>query len=207
MTTLKITMYESVMQSVSRVPDKIAWDFMGTQCTYTGFSAYIDQCADALSGLGLKQGDTVTISMPTTPQGIICFYAVNKLGAKASMIHPLSTENEIEFYLNLSGSTMALTLDAFYEKFTAVMDRTPCKRLILTKIGDFLSPVKRFGFWLTKGRKIPQVPEDSRVPFWQDLMARSWPKQDKAKWIRMIPPSSFTAAAPQASPRASCSPI
>jgi len=177
----EITMYDALMQSVSRVPDKIAWDFMGTQCTYAGFSTYVDQCADAMSGLGLKQGDTVTISMPTTPQGIICFYAVNKLGAKASMIHPLSTESEIEFYLNLSGSTMALTLDAFYGKFNAVMDRTPCKRLILTKIGDFLSPVKKFGFWLTKGRKIPRVPEDTRVSSWQEIMTRSWPGKAKAR--------------------------
>ncbi len=177
----RATMYESVMQSVNRVPDKIAWDFMGTQCSYREFSSLIDTCADALAGLGLKKGDTITISMPTSPQGIICFYAANKLGAVASMIHPLSTEAEIQFYLTLSNSTMALTLDAFYGKFAAVMEKTPCKRLILTKIGDFLSPVKRFGFWLTKGRKIPPVPEDESVSFWQETMARSWPKQPKIK--------------------------
>ena len=176
----RITMYESVMASVARVPDKIAWDFMGTQCTYAQFASHIDRCADALAGLGLKQGDTITISMPTTPQGIICFYAANKLGARASMIHPLSTESEIEFYLNLSGSTMALTLDAFYGKFNAVMGNTPCKRLILARIGDFLNPLKRFGFWLTKGRKIPKVPPDSRVSFWQEVMNRQWPRQEKA---------------------------
>jgi acyl-CoA synthetase (AMP-forming)/AMP-acid ligase II len=33
----------------------------------------------------------MTISMPTSPQGVICFYAANKLGVVASMIHPLST--------------------------------------------------------------------------------------------------------------------
>ncbi|MDD9304489.1 MAG: AMP-binding protein [Desulfobacter sp.] len=176
----KITMYESVINSVNRVSDKIAWDFMGTQCTYQKFSDHIDKCADALAGLGLKKGDTITISMPTSPQGIICFYAANKIGAVASMIHPLSTETEIRFYLNLSNSTMALTLDAFYHKFRAAMDQTACKRLILAKIGDFLSPVKQFGFWLTKGRKIPKVPEDKTTFFWADIMAASWQSQPKA---------------------------
>lgn len=175
-----VTMYESVMLSATRVPDKIAWDFMGTLCTYDKFAEAISQCADALAGLGLKKGDTITISMPTSPQGIICFYAANKLGAVASMIHPLSTENEIEFYLNLSNSSMALTLDAFYGKFNAVMEKTGCKKLILTRIGDYLSPVKQFGFWLTKGRKIPKVPQDARVSWWQDLMKASFPKQEKA---------------------------
>ncbi len=62
--------------------------------------------------------------MPTSPQGIICFYAANKLGAIPCMIHPLSTEKEIEFYLNLTKSEFALTLDAFYEKFNKVKNTT-----------------------------------------------------------------------------------
>ncbi len=175
-----VTMYEAVMQSAIRVPDKIAWDFMGTLCTYNKFSEAICLCADGLANLGLKKGDTITISMPTSPQGIICFYAANKLGAVASMIHPLSTENEIEFYLTISNSSMALTLDAFYGKFKTAMEKTHCKRLILTRIGDYLSPVKQFGFWLTKGRKIPKVPQDPTVFWWQNLMKGSFPKQKKA---------------------------
>jgi long-chain acyl-CoA synthetase len=176
-----ITMYESLMKSVKRVPDKIAWDFLGTTCTYEDFGREISQCADALSELGLKKGDTITISMPTSPQGIICFYAANKLGAVASMIHPLSTESEIEFYLNISSSTMALTIDAFYNKFNHVMEKTKCKTLILAKIGDYLSPLKRFGFWITKGRKIPKVPaEDKRVFWFKNLMGTPYPKTEKA---------------------------
>ena len=85
-----VTLYEAVMKSAKRVPDKIAWDFMGTLCTYNKFAEAISLCADGLASLGLKKGDTITISMPTSPQGIICFYAANKLGAVASMIHPLS---------------------------------------------------------------------------------------------------------------------
>jgi long-chain acyl-CoA synthetase len=173
-------MYEAVMQSAIRVPDNIAWDFMGTPCTYNKFAETICLCADALAGLGLKKGDTITISMPTSPQGIICFYAANKLGAVASMIHPLSTENEIEFYLNISNSSMALTLDAFYGKFKAAMEKTHCKQLILARIGDYLSPVKQLGFWLTKGRKISKVPRDPKISWWQDLMKGSFPKQKKA---------------------------
>ncbi|OGR10523.1 MAG: hypothetical protein A2097_06210 [Desulfobacula sp. GWF2_41_7] len=176
----EITMYESLLRSVNRVPDKIAWDFMGTLSTYEEFGKQISKCADALAHLGLKKGDTITISMPTAPQGIICFYAANKLGAVASMIHPLSTEAEITFYLDISNSSMALTLDAFYDKFNRAMKNTSCKTLILAKIGDYLSQVKKFGFWLTKGRKIPKIPEESRAFFWDQLMNRSFPKVSKA---------------------------
>jgi len=96
----RVTMYEAVMKTVERCPEATAYDFFGYSSTYRQFSHDIDRCADALASLGMKKGDRITISMPTTPQGIICFYAANKLGAVAAMIHPLSTAKEIEFYLN-----------------------------------------------------------------------------------------------------------
>jgi long-chain acyl-CoA synthetase len=171
----RVTMYEAVMRTVARCPEAVAYDFLGYTSTYRQFGKEIDRCADALASLGMKKGDRITISMPTTPQGIICFYAANKLGAVASMIHPLSTPKEIEFYLNLSRSRFALTLDAFYGKFAEVREKTPLEILVLARIPDYLSGIKKIGFHLTKGRKIPKVPEDPMVRWWSDLMKGSYP--------------------------------
>jgi len=162
----RITMYETLRKSAERCPDSIAYDFLDYTSTYHRFISEIDKCADALSSLGLKKRDRITISMPTSPQGIICFYAANKLGAISSMIHPLSTIKEIEFYLNVSKSRFVLTLDAFYSKFKDLKKTTPMEVLILTRIPDYLGFIKRIGFNLTKGRKIPKVPQDSMVKWW-----------------------------------------
>jgi len=177
----RVTLYEAVMRTVARCPDAVAYDFLGYTSSYRQFGGEIDRCADALASLGMKKGDRITISMPTTPQGIICFYAANKLGAVASMIHPLSTPKEIEFYLNLSRSRFALTLDAFYGKFAEVRARTSLEILILARIPDYLSGIKKIGFHLTKGRKIPNVPEDPMVRWWNDLMKGSYPPAPKAE--------------------------
>lgn len=166
----KMSLYEALMQTVEKKPDKICYDFEGNTSTYAQFAKDIDQCAKALKELGLKKGERMTISMPTIPQGIICFYAVNKIGAVASMIHPLSPPKEIEFYLNVSESTFALTIDAFYGAFKQVMDKTNLKRLVLTTIPDGLAFPKNFLFKMTKGRKIPKVPHDSKVVWWKELM-------------------------------------
>ncbi|MBI9086232.1 MAG: AMP-binding protein [Desulfobacterales bacterium] len=176
----QVTMYEALKQTVEKTPDALAYDFFGTTATYRQFAAEIDRCADALAALGLKQGDRMTISMPTCPQAIVCFYAINKLGGVASMIHPLSTASEIEFYLNLSQSRFALTLDAFYGKFKEVETRTGLERLILARIPDYLGWVKRLGFNLTKGRKIPSVPDDSLTIWWREMMGRNDPSAPKA---------------------------
>ena len=58
------------------------------------------------------------------PQAIYMFYAVNLVGGIANMIHPLSAEKEIEFYLNASESTTAITLDQFYNKFEHIRQNT-----------------------------------------------------------------------------------
>ncbi len=166
----RVTMYEALVQTAKEKPDDIAYDFLGYTSTYRRFLAEINQCADALAALGLKKGESITISMPTMPQGIICFYAANKLGAVASMIHPLSTAKEIEFYLNVAKSRFALTLDAFYAKFKEVQGKTPLQTLILARIPDYLNLFKRVAFNLTKGRQIPKVPADPMVQWWADLM-------------------------------------
>jgi long-chain acyl-CoA synthetase len=148
----KVSMYEAVKETALKRKNAIAYDFVGFTSTYESFLEQIDKFADALASIGLKKGDRVTISMPTSPQGIICFYAVNKLGAIASMIHPLSTVSEIEFYVNISKSRFALTIDLFYDKFRQVMDKTALEKIILARIPDFLTPLKKVAFNLINSK-------------------------------------------------------
>jgi long-chain acyl-CoA synthetase len=177
----RVTMYEAVRQSADRSLDSIAYDFLDYTSTYRQFVSEIDKCADALAAIGLKKGERITISMPTSPQGIICFYAANKLGAVSSMIHPLSTIKEIEFYLNVAKSRFVLTLDAFYGKFKDLKETTPLETIILSRIPDYLGPLKRIGFNLTKGRLIPKVPPDPMVKWWKDLMNGNYPPAPQAQ--------------------------
>jgi long-chain acyl-CoA synthetase len=171
----QVTLYEAVARTAARVPDAVAWDFLDTTATYRQLIESIDACANALATLGLKQGDRILISMPTSPQGVIAFYAANKLGAVAALIHPLSTAPEIEHYLSASRARIALTLDAFYDRLASIRPSPPLESIVLARIPDYLSPVKKLGFWFAKGRKIPKVPADPRVRWWSELMAQSHP--------------------------------
>ena len=167
----RVTMYEALMQTVERYPDRIAYDFCDYKSTYRQFARDIDTCANALASLGMKKGDRITISMPTSPQGIICFYAANKLGVVASMIHPLSTEQEIIYYLIVSRSRVALTLDTFYEKFKKIKNQTQLETLILTGIFDQLT---------LQNQDAGKVHEDPMVKYWKVLMAAPYAEAPKA---------------------------
>jgi thiamine pyrophosphate-dependent acetolactate synthase large subunit-like protein/acyl-CoA synthetase (AMP-forming)/AMP-acid ligase II len=165
------TLYEAVAATARRTPEATAWDFMGTTATYGQFLRSIDACAEGFAGLGIKAADRIVVAMPMSPQGVVGFYATNKLGAVPAFVHPLSSVPDLEHYLDATGARIVLTLDALYDRFASVRPRAPLELLILTRIIDYLSPLKTFGFWLTKGRRIPKVPADRRVRWWKALMS------------------------------------
>ncbi len=164
------SMWEAVLDVVDAYPDYTSFVFMGKKTKYSDFARQVDDCAKALKNIGVKEGDRVTICMPNCPQGIIMFYAVNVVGAIANMIHPLSAEKEIAFYLNDSNSVAAITLDQFYPKFEAIRDQVSIKNLIIADIKDALSPVMKVGYALTSGRKIKKIPADAPIIRWNDFI-------------------------------------
>ncbi len=166
------SMIEMVEDVARKHPDVIAYEFMGGRCAYSKLVAQVHECARALRQIGIREGDKVTICMPNAPQTVVMFYAVNMVGAIANMVHPLSAEGEIEFYLNDSESVAALTLDQFYGKFANIRKNTPyLKHLIIADVADALNPLMRVGYKLTAGRKIPKVPKDADVILWKRFIA------------------------------------
>jgi long-chain acyl-CoA synthetase len=164
------SMSDLVFRAAGKYPDAAAYDFFETGATYREFAGEIDECARALAGAGIKADDRVTICMPNVPQAVIMFYAVNRIGAVANMVHPLSAEEEIVFYINNSSSVAALTLDQFYPKFASIMDRICIKTLILTGIDDGLKGFKKLAYPMTLGRKIKRVKTGGRVIRWRDFI-------------------------------------
>jgi long-chain acyl-CoA synthetase len=165
------TLYAMLAAAAARAPQAIAYDFLDATCSYARLVAEIDRCADALASLGVSRGERITIALPTCPQGVIAFYAANKLGAAASMVHPLSTADEIAFYLRASDSRLAITLDAFVPAFDVARRGTPLQTLVVARLGDYLDPVHRLGFWWTRGRHIAPVREDRAHVAWRPLLA------------------------------------
>lgn len=169
----RVTMYEALMRSVELHPERIAYDYLDYTSTYRKFGSEIDSCANALAGIGMKKGDTITIAMPTCPQGIICFYAANKLGVVASMIHPLSTVKEITYYLNVAHSRHVLVMEEHYGKLKDVGDEVPLEALILARPSDFHPDMQ-------KTESTNRHP-DPRVHFWTDIMTASYPEAPRAR--------------------------
>lgn len=174
----KGSMFESVKLMADKYPNNIALSFMGSSTTYKKLVQSIELCARSLKTIGVRAGDKITIALPNCPQAIYMFYAVNLVGGVCNMIHPLSAEKEIEFYLNESESYSVITLDQFYHKFEAVRQNTKVVNIIIASVKDELSRPVKAGYMLTEGRKIKKIPEDAPVIRWDEFLrlgkACSW---------------------------------
>ena len=167
-----ISMFDMVERSAENTPDLNAYDFLGVKCTYKDFVKRVHLCARALKSIGIKQGDRVTVCLPNCPQALFMFYGLNLIGALGNMIHPLSSEGEIEFYLKDSNSRAAITLDQFYNKFEAIRSRVNLELLIISSIKDELNIPLAIGYELTQGRKIKKLPKDADVLWYKDFMKK-----------------------------------
>ena len=163
------TMYQLLAETAAKYPGQTAYIFQGKKTTFAQFMTRIDAAAKGLTAMGITKGDKVTICMPNSPQALDCFYALNRIGAIANMIHPLSAAQEIAFYLNFSKSKAILTLDQFYGKVASILPQLelPCAVLV-AKIADELPFPLNLLFPLTKGGKHP-LP-DAGYTLWSDLI-------------------------------------
>ncbi len=164
------SLFEAVEAAAKTYPKNIAFDFMGKSTSYTKMVSNIIDCAKSLKTIGVREGDRVTIALPNCPQAIYMFYAINLIGGVANVIHPLSAEKEIEFFLNEAESTVAITLDQFYGKFESIRTNTKLVNIIIASVKDELSPRVKAGYMLTEGRKIEPIPYDAPVIRWKDFM-------------------------------------
>ena len=131
-----MTIYEYLMDKNKKNLDRIALDYFGKKITFRDFFNEIDKISMALIEHGVKKGDIVTICMPNTPEGLIAFYGVNKIGAVANMIHPLSSQNQIRDYLVEAKSKELIMIDIDYDKVKAILDETDVKDVVVVSAKD-----------------------------------------------------------------------
>lgn len=164
-----LTIYQLIEKTAMKYPFNYAYEYYGRKITYREFIVKIKKCATALIELGVKEGDRVTICMPNTPVAIITFYAINMIGATASMIHPLSSSSEIEFYLNESDSKYILTIDLVYDKLMSIKDMSKIKKIIVSSVSDDMSNFKRVMYWFFSGRK-NKIEKNEKAIFYNDFI-------------------------------------
>lgn len=96
----------------------------------------IEVCAKALKANGVEKGDIVTICMPNTPEVLVTFYALNRIGAIANMVHPLSKKNAIKDFVNETDSKMLFMFDDSYKEVKEIIKDTNISKAVVISAKD-----------------------------------------------------------------------
>jgi long-chain acyl-CoA synthetase len=89
--------------------------FQGMTITYRELNDRIDQFAAGLASLGLKKGSRVALLLGNSPEFVIAYYGIARLGAVSVPINPLYTPGEIQY----------ISADACVEAVVAVAPLAP----------------------------------------------------------------------------------
>ena len=106
----------------------------------------IDDCAKGLYDCGVRKGDVVTLCLPNTLEGIVSFFAINKIGAIVNFIHPASGENEIKNSVNAMDSRVIIAIDSNYSKIESIVKDTKIQKVILVSINDYMPFINKLRY-------------------------------------------------------------
>ena len=136
-----VDMFET---AVTKYEDQPAFINMGATLTYRkleersrAFAAYLQ------NELKLEKGDRVALMMPNLLQYPIALFGVLRAGMVVVNVNPLYTPRELKHQLIDSGAKAIVVVSNFARTLEEVVDQTPIKSVIITRLGDQLSAPKR----------------------------------------------------------------
>lgn len=163
------SVYKMFEESVKKHSNNISYNYFGNKKKYSEFYNQIEECAKSFKSMGLKKNDVVSICMPNTPEALISFYGLNKIGVVANMIHPLSAENEIKYFINISKSKYIISIDIAFNKINHILKETNIKKVILVSAKNSMPLGLKIVYNITKQRKI-KLEKSDKVIWWNDFI-------------------------------------
>ncbi len=164
--------YEYFERSAHNHRNEIALNYFGDTLTFNTLLEKIDLCAKSLKCYGVRENDVVTIMMPNTPEAVISFYAVNKIGAICNMVHPLSSEEELKNSLKSTKSVLLIAINISYNMINNIIDDTNVYKTILVSPKDSMPKVMNFLYTITRDLKNRIPKSNERYLYWKDFMER-----------------------------------
>ena len=156
-------MYDYLKESVIRNEKRTAYSYYGASVSYKGFLKRIDKIAKALTQFNIVENECVTICMPNTPESIALIYAINKIGAIANIIHPLSSTKDIKRALDETNSTVLFCSDTSMPNAKEIK----VKHFILVPNSNSLIKVKKMIYNLKESTNLKL---EGNMILWSDFI-------------------------------------
>ncbi|MBE6772216.1 MAG: long-chain fatty acid--CoA ligase [Ruminococcaceae bacterium] len=197
------SMFGMLKISAENQPNESAYEYFGNECSYKNLVEKIEKISGAYHASGVRKGDIVTIIMPNTPEAVISIYALNRIGAVANILHPLSAQEEIKNHINRVKSKILLCVDICSEKIANIIDETPLKQVIVASAGNSMPAVMKTLYALKCIKNYKYDKSDKRYISWDEFSKKSkdvaeyYPNGDANNEVAVILHSGGTTGTPK----------
>jgi len=169
----EIPVYGFLEQAAEIYPQKACTIFNGATISYKEMNDLTDRLAAGFASLGVKKGDRVGLFIPNTPQFVMAYFGLQKLGAVVVATNPLYTPREIEYQVNDAGVELMILMTNNYEKVKEIQSKTRTRQIVATNIKEALPPHLRLLFGLLREKKAGfHVKLRDNDVWMQDLIAK-----------------------------------
>ena len=119
MENFDVSMYQYALNRTSCLSDSNKMlNFYGKGITRKKFILEVDRIASYLqTTLKVGKGDNVVICLGNIPNAIICFYAINKIGAIANVLHPLVKDETLRSIYKEHNPKCFIMFDEFLHNY------------------------------------------------------------------------------------------
>jgi long-chain acyl-CoA synthetase len=177
----EIPLFELLSIAANKYPDSACTIFKGARISYREMEEITDRLAAGLASIGVRKGDRVGIFMPNTPQFVMAYFAILKLGGIVVATNPLYSAREIVHQANDAGIEVMMVMSNFYNLIKEVQPDTKIRTLVVTNIKETLPPILSFLFTLTREKKGGFRVQLAEGDHWmQDLMNNFQPEDRPA---------------------------
>ena len=101
---LNRTIYGILTEKAALHPEREIYADERGRLTYGELKLRVERCAEYLRGIGIGQGDVVTIQLPNRVEFPIVFFALELIGAIGNTVNPDFRIRELDYILKFSGS-------------------------------------------------------------------------------------------------------
>ena len=102
----------------------------------------VESVAGYLDSKGIGKGDVITVFMPNIVQCFAAFYAINRIGAIANIVHPLTPADAFEEIIKKTHSKAIFVFDMIMEPYVDILRRLN-RLVIVCSASDYAPKITR----------------------------------------------------------------
>lgn len=140
------SIYDYYIDKTKELSEQFCIDYYGKKIKHKDLTKMIDDFAKGLSAMKVGKGDVVTVCLPNTLEGVVSFFAINKVGAIINFIHPASGENEIKQAVNEMESKVIIVVDSNYFKVENIIKDTNLKKVIIVSVSTYMTLLNKWKY-------------------------------------------------------------